>query len=248
MGDGDHRAPVHQLQNAVLNQVLGLAVQGGCGFIEDQDRSVLEEGARDGHPLAFAARKLHALLAHDGVVAAFARRDEVVAMGELRGLGQFVVAGGRAAVDDFVAYRTVEDARRLRNFGESLVQRIPGDSGDILAVDDDAPTLNGELAAQEPEQRALARTRRADHADLFARRDGEVEVCEHWCAVGVVECDVVHVDPAAGDVQRSGVRRIDNVMRLGNGLQAVGQHTEVLEKSQQAVAQGVDVRRDQQGQ
>ena len=33
----------------------------------------------------------------------------------------------------------MEDAGRLRHFGDRLVEAIPGDAGDVLAVDQDAP-------------------------------------------------------------------------------------------------------------
>ena len=50
------------------------AVDAGERLVEDQDRGVLEEGARDGDALALAAGEARAALADERVVAAAAAR------------------------------------------------------------------------------------------------------------------------------------------------------------------------------
>ena len=67
MRDGDHRASAHQAAQGFADRFLGLAVERGGRFVEQQERRVLEEGARDGDALALAAGKLDAALADDGV-------------------------------------------------------------------------------------------------------------------------------------------------------------------------------------
>src|SRR6185437_11898888 len=98
--------------------------------------------------------------------------------------------GERAGIANIVAHVAMEDAGHLRHFGDRLVERIPGDVTDILPVDQDAALLRLELTPQQTHQRRLARPRRSDEADAFARTDVEVEVLEDLKAVGMAEADI----------------------------------------------------------
>jgi hypothetical protein len=51
------------------------------GLVENQDRRVLQQGARDGEALPLAARKTLAALADHGRVAVGLRQDEIVGVG-----------------------------------------------------------------------------------------------------------------------------------------------------------------------
>src|SRR6185295_16630805 len=63
VGDHDRRAIPHQGPQRLLDVVLALGVQGAGGLVEDEDRGVLEQRARDGDPLALAAGQLDPALA-----------------------------------------------------------------------------------------------------------------------------------------------------------------------------------------
>ncbi len=69
MRDGDHRAMAHEVRERILDRRLGLAVERRRGFIEQQDRRVLEKCARDGDALALTAGELEAAIADERVVA-----------------------------------------------------------------------------------------------------------------------------------------------------------------------------------
>ena len=69
VGDDDGRAAAHQRVHGVLDQGLRLAVETRGRLIEDQDRRIGQEGARDRDPLALAAGELHAALADQRGVA-----------------------------------------------------------------------------------------------------------------------------------------------------------------------------------
>ena len=55
MGDGEGGAPLHQREQAGLDQLLGLGVDRRGGFVQDQYARVVEDGAGDGDALALAA-------------------------------------------------------------------------------------------------------------------------------------------------------------------------------------------------
>src|SRR6266540_1842722 len=81
MGDDHSRSTALEAVERLLNGRLVLAVHAGQCLVQDQDRRVLEQCARDGHSLALAARQPGAALAHDGLVAAGEGHDEVVRVG-----------------------------------------------------------------------------------------------------------------------------------------------------------------------
>ena len=63
--DDDRRAPAHQLFERRLDQPLRLGVERRGRLVEDQDRRVLEDRARDRDALPLAARQPDAALADD---------------------------------------------------------------------------------------------------------------------------------------------------------------------------------------
>ena len=56
MRDRDHGAPAHQAAERLADRLLGFAVERGGGLVEQQDRRILQERARNGNALALAAR------------------------------------------------------------------------------------------------------------------------------------------------------------------------------------------------
>ena len=65
---------------------LALRVEVRRGFVEDHQRRVQEEGARQGDPLRLPPAEPRAPLADDGLIALGQRADEVIGAGLLRGL------------------------------------------------------------------------------------------------------------------------------------------------------------------
>ena len=52
--DDEARAPHGQRIHGLLDEFFGAGVDGGGGFVEDEDRSVLHHGAGDGEQLALS--------------------------------------------------------------------------------------------------------------------------------------------------------------------------------------------------
>ena len=57
MRDDEDRAPRHEALESFLHGPLALGVEGRRGLVEDEDRGVLQEGARDCETLALTPRK-----------------------------------------------------------------------------------------------------------------------------------------------------------------------------------------------
>ena len=84
VGNGDHGPALARLMQRLLNLTLGLAVQRAGGFVQQKDRRVFEQRARNAHTLFFTTRRLQSPLAHRCLVTVGQRRDKVV---DLRGFG-----------------------------------------------------------------------------------------------------------------------------------------------------------------
>mmetsp|Transcript_25241 Transcript_25241/g.74098 ORF Transcript_25241/g.74098 Transcript_25241/m.74098 type:complete len:414 (+) Transcript_25241:22-1263(+) len=84
VGDDDGGAVLHEALQGRLHQRLALRVQGGGGLVQEEERGVVKQRARDGHPLFLPAGEAHPALADKGVVAVGEARDEVVRVGLAR--------------------------------------------------------------------------------------------------------------------------------------------------------------------
>jgi len=54
MGDDQGGPAPEEVLQAVLDEGLALGVEAGCGFIQDEDPGVRQQGPGDGDPLALA--------------------------------------------------------------------------------------------------------------------------------------------------------------------------------------------------
>ena len=77
VGDDDRRPVPREHVEGAAHRLLAHRVEVRRRLVEDQHGRVLQEGPRDGHPLALAARELGAPLAHHRVEALGQRGDEL---------------------------------------------------------------------------------------------------------------------------------------------------------------------------
>ncbi len=128
MGDGDHGLALHQCVQIFLDCSLHLAVEGRRGLVKDEDRRILQQHARNRHALPLATGKLHATLAHMGLVATPSIGIDQVGdeLGGMRLLccGHDVgFAGVGAAIADVVADRAVQQRGVLRHDADRSAER-----------------------------------------------------------------------------------------------------------------------------
>ena len=76
VGDDQRGHAAAEAAQAPLDGLLGGAVQGRGGLVQDQDARALEDGAGEGHALLLAARQLEAALADQRGVAVGQAGDE----------------------------------------------------------------------------------------------------------------------------------------------------------------------------
>ena len=67
VGDGNDGAAAHQAAQRLADQLLGFAIQRRGGLVEQQQRRVLQEGARNRDPLPLPAGQAQPAISHDRV-------------------------------------------------------------------------------------------------------------------------------------------------------------------------------------
>ena len=87
------RAVLHQVEERLLDDRLVFRIHGRERFVEHQDRRIAQERAGDRDPLALAAGKPDAALAHHGPVSRRQPGDEVVGVGQPAGFLHLFLAG-----------------------------------------------------------------------------------------------------------------------------------------------------------
>jgi hypothetical protein len=137
--DDDGGAADHRRLQRALHQALGLGVERAGRFVEQQQRRIFQQGARDRDALALAAGQAHAALAQEGAVALRQALDEFVGGGQFRRGDDFLVAGAGTAVADVFHRVGREDDGILRHDADRAAQRVQVEVADVDAVEGDAP-------------------------------------------------------------------------------------------------------------
>ena len=238
MRDRDHGLAFHQAQQLFLDRKLDFAVQGRGGFVEHQDRRVLQHHARYRHALALAAGELDAALADVRVVARAAlpvlQSDyELVRLRFARGRAHLCVARAGAAIADIGGDRAMQERGVLRHHADRRAQAFLRDAADVLPVDADAAVLQLIEPQQQIDQRGLARARAPHQPHALAGTDAEAQAVQHRHRIGpaIGEAHILETNLAARHLQRARAGPVDPGVRNRNALHAFLHHADVLENA-----------------
>ena len=134
----DRRALRHELLERLLHEQLARGVERARRLVEQQDRRILENRARDRDALPLPARQPRAALAEKRVVALRQRAQELVGLGRSRGGLDLRVAGVGPPVADVLACRRAEQHRVLRHEADAPPHLLGIRARDVDAVDEHA--------------------------------------------------------------------------------------------------------------
>ena len=210
VGDDKGGAPLHEIDQGLLHQHLGLGVEGRGGFVKDQDRGIFNQGPGDAQPLFLTPGKSSAQLADGRVQAQGHRLNEVQGVGRLGRGEDFGLAGVRPAVGDVVAHRVVEEDRLLGHHGDLVAQGGQGETTDVDAVDGDRPAARVEKARDEVDQGRLASPAHPHQGQDLAFGHRQIDPFENPCVI-VAEPDVFEGHPVGAARQMDGIRGFDDV-------------------------------------
>ena len=221
VGDDDGGAAFEGLVEGGLDGGLGGVVQGGGGFVEDDDAGLGEQQPGDGEALAFPAGEAVAALPDDGVEAVGQVGDEVGEAGAAQGVEDLLVVGGGAGQAQVGAQRLVEEVPVLGDDADGLAQGGGGEVADVGAADADGAGVDVVEAGQELGEGGLAGAGGADDGDDLAGVDAEGDVVDDLdAAAGVEGGDLL--EGGEGDVGGGGVGEADGVELDGDGAGGLG--------------------------
>src|ERR1700685_477774 len=179
MRNHKHRAAAHQIMQGGLHQSLRLTIQRGGGFVQNQDRRIFQDGARNRDALAFSSGETYATLANHFVVTLGQRMDEVMRQSGAGCGFYFFEPNMRLAVSDVVANGVVKQNGFLSDDSHLLPQRSQRYIAHVEAVDEQASFGRVEKSWNQMDKRALARTARADDGQNLPAANFQVDVMQH---------------------------------------------------------------------
>src|SRR5207248_5021768 len=107
-----------------LNLFFRFGIERRSGFVENENRRIFQDRARNGQSLLLPAGKKHSLVADEGVVFSRLRQNELVRVGHLSGAINVIPGGVEAAKQNVVVDGVVEQKRFLCDQADLLAQRL----------------------------------------------------------------------------------------------------------------------------
>jgi hypothetical protein len=194
VGGRDDRTPLRsKVGEERVEQLLARAVDARERLVEEQDRRVLDERARDEHALALAAGEVA-----EPRVGEVGEADPVE-----RGVGEDALAPARRAPPRDPRERAHErDVERADRIVEPRALRLRHITE--AARRPDRPRERRQLAEQEPEEGRLPAAVRPEHREPLAAAQVEAHVAEDRLA-SVPGRDVLHDEHAVVSRRRAGL-------------------------------------------
>ena len=106
-----------------MNLPLGFGIERGGGFVEQDQRRVLEQRARDRDALALAAGELQPVFPDRRVVSVRERHDEIVRVSGPRGGDDLGLGRTRSPERNVLAHRAAKQENVLPDIGDLAAQR-----------------------------------------------------------------------------------------------------------------------------
>ena len=171
MSNDNRGALTHQLRKRRSNLGLAFGVERRGRLVEQQQRRIAQDCARDRNPLPLSARERNAALANLRFHSCRQRRDKRSGMRVLGGARDLGVGRIRPAEANIVAHRACEHNAVLRHQRNPRPQLRRIEIGEPHTVKCDASGYGIVEAQQQMKNRAFAGSRRADDRDFLAPRN-----------------------------------------------------------------------------
>src|SRR5258706_554480 len=155
VGDDEHGAMLHEALDRLLHQALRFGVERTRRFVEDEERWIAQQGARDRDALALPPREARAPLAQHRLIAVGEAQDELVRIGGAGRRAYLLEREIGAAVRDVREHRVVQEHRLLRHDPHEPSQRAARVARDRHTVQRDLTPRRLVEAGQQVDERRL---------------------------------------------------------------------------------------------
>ncbi len=243
VGNG-HDCPVFAEDlKSVFKRLLGICIQVGSGFVEEQDGGVSEDGARDGDSLELSAREVAAFVADGGLISVGLAEDELLGPSHAGCVVDVVLGGFESTIADVIFDGVVEEEQVLIDDPDLVSEGVLLKVAEVVTIEENSSGLGVVEAENEGDEGTFSRAAFADEGVEFTRLEVEVEVLDGWSGAGAIgKSDVFEAEVALSFLKRDRIGRVGDFWRfiehfehlLGGCGTAVGEHLHA--------AEGLDVR------
>ena len=191
-------------------------IEGRLRLFDDQDRGIVEVGARERDPELFVGLEVVAERPDHRVVTVRKVLNEVVGMGDLGGLDDPRQGVHRVAQADIYQDRVGEDQVGLQDGGDLGANRVDSDVAEVVAVDQDAAGPRVDQAGNQAGQGELRVVVLAHDGGARAGGDLDRDTLEQPAPRAALELDVLDADLVLESVQEMCA---DVLVKLGPPLE-----------------------------
>ena len=178
--DHQNRLFLRQLFKGELNLMFVLSARKSGCFIQNDDRRVFQNGARQRDALIFAAGEVSAAVSYNGVKPLREASDDFPALGGLGGAQNLLPRGVRPCGANVFQHRILEQPGILEHKGDLIHQRLLSDLPYIHAAHQNAPFRSVVKARNQLRSRGFAAAGRAHQRDGLSGRNLEGDMIQRF--------------------------------------------------------------------
>ena len=194
--DDEARALLHEPFERFLDLPLRFRVHTRGGLIEQQNRRIAQQGARDADALLFAHAEFDAALADVRVELVRQPFHEFGRVGALQHVPELRIGGVAFPDEQVLPHGAVEEEALLRDVADLTPQAAFADRFDRRAIDRQLAFVVLVETGEQIDERGLPSTRGADERDGLAGQRVDGDAVDRRQLAGVAETDVVVADVA----------------------------------------------------
>ena len=187
MSDHETGFGAHQTIQCLAHLRFALHVEACHRLVQDQDRGVADQRARDGDALLLAARKSGAAFADDRVITILQFANELVGICGCRGGHDLLEARLGFSIGDVLPDGRPEQDRFLEDDPDLPTQRLTTISLDIDPINENGPSLRFIEPQEQTDQGGLARPGDTHQGHSLARRNRKRNIFQDVPAVSVIK-------------------------------------------------------------
>ncbi len=204
---------VHQLLDRLHDRRLSRGVECGSGFVEEEDRRVLEKGAGDSEALTLSDAQVSAAFANRAVVSVRHAANEILRLRAPRRVADLGFGRARPAVSDVLAHGGGEENGVLEDDRDLGAERFLRDLPHIAPVQPNDSGVGIVKTRDEAKKSALTRAGASDKGEDLIGRNLQVEVMQDRMLLIVTEADLLEGNCRPG-YWKSRPRRANRAHRL----------------------------------
>src|SRR5271156_904015 len=193
MRNHKHSPPSHQISQRRLHIQLALHIQRRSRFVENQDRSVLQNRPCNRQPLSLSPAQARTFLANLRVVPLRHVEDEVMRERHSRRLLYLAHWNIRLAIRNVVPHRIVEQHRLLRHLADLLTQRSDRHIPQIMSINQNPSFIHIEESRNQIHQRRFSGTTRSDKRNHLAWLHRQIDAVQNLLRLSLALIRKAHI-------------------------------------------------------